>query len=138
MSDTLRTLIEQLNDLRQRIANIEAQELLKIDATTGLPTFPALTAGSVVFAGTGGILAQDNTNLFWDDSNNRLGIGNAAPAQALHVTGTGRFSAGIRLDTLTTGSVLFSGASGALTQDNAGLFWMTRTIDLGLVLLRPP
>jgi hypothetical protein len=43
-------------------------------------TITGSTVGSVVFIGTSGILAQDNANLFWDDANNRLGIGTAAPA----------------------------------------------------------
>ncbi len=51
---------------------------------TGASTF---TLGSVVFAGTSGVYTQDNANFFWDDTNNRLGIGNAAPAYKLHVTG---------------------------------------------------
>ncbi|PIR72190.1 MAG: hypothetical protein COU42_02085, partial [Candidatus Nealsonbacteria bacterium CG10_big_fil_rev_8_21_14_0_10_36_24] len=41
----------------------------------GAPTWFAPTAGSVVFAGASGILAQDNSNFFWDDTNDRLGIG---------------------------------------------------------------
>lgn len=47
---------------------------------------PGYTAGSVLFA-DGSKIAQDNANLFWDDASNRLGIGNAAPSQALDVTG---------------------------------------------------
>jgi len=43
--------------------------------TVGLSS-AALTAGSVVFAGTGGILSQDNTNFFWDNTNKYLGLGN--------------------------------------------------------------
>lgn len=45
------------------------------------------TAGSVLFAGTSGILAEDNSNFFWNDSTNRLGIqrGGAAPTSAIHV-----------------------------------------------------
>jgi hypothetical protein len=46
-----------------------------------------LTAGSVVFVATDLSLTQDNANLFWDDTNNRLGIGTAAPSQPLHVVG---------------------------------------------------
>lgn len=45
------------------------------------------TAGSVIFAGVGGSLTQDNPNLFFDDTNNRLGIGNSTPTQPLDVTG---------------------------------------------------
>jgi hypothetical protein len=45
------------------------------------------TAGSVLFAGVAGVLAQDNAKLFWDNGNDRLGIGNAAPTTTLDVTG---------------------------------------------------
>ena len=38
-------------------------------------TLPAFTAGSVLFAGTGGVISQDNANLVWNDTNKWLGIG---------------------------------------------------------------
>jgi len=44
------------------------------------------TAGSVIFS-NGSILTEDNSNLFWDDTNNRLGIGLTSPLDTLHVTG---------------------------------------------------
>lgn len=47
------------------------------------------TAGSVLFAGAAGVIQQDNANLFWDDGNNRLGIGLVAPTAPLHVAETG-------------------------------------------------
>lgn len=37
------------------------------------------TAGAIAFANSSGVLAQDATNLFWDDTNNYLGIQTAAP-----------------------------------------------------------
>jgi hypothetical protein len=50
----------------------------------------AFTAGSVVFAGSGGTYTQDNANLYWDDTNNRLGIGTSTPGFPLQViTSTG-------------------------------------------------
>ena len=49
-------------------------------------TLPALTSGSVLFS-NGTTIAQNNANLFWDDTNNRLGIGTASPAEKLHITG---------------------------------------------------
>jgi hypothetical protein len=86
MSDLYdRTIITQLNELKQRVADLSALDTIKIDRTTGLPYFTALTAGSVLFAGTSGLLAQDNANLFWDDTNNRLGIGTTVPAFDLEV-----------------------------------------------------
>ena len=44
------------------------------------------TAGSVLFAGASGVLAQDNANFFWDDTNNRLGIGTATPSSKLTIS----------------------------------------------------
>lgn len=41
----------------------------------GTGTGTAFTAGSVIFAGASGVYSQDNANFFWDDTNNRLGIG---------------------------------------------------------------
>lgn len=56
-------------------------------ARGGTGTGTAFTAGSVVFAGASGIYAQDNAHFFWDDTNNRLGIGTATPANTVSVTG---------------------------------------------------
>tara|TARA_R110000868_G_scaffold2535_1_gene18326 strand:- start:1553 stop:5620 length:4068 start_codon:yes stop_codon:yes gene_type:complete len=49
-------------------------------------TLPSLTSGSVLFS-NGSTIAQDNANFFWDDVNNRLGIGTSAPASILHILG---------------------------------------------------
>ena len=49
----------------------------------------ALTTGSVGFIGASGALLQDNSNFFWDDTNNRLGLGTNAPTTALDVFGSG-------------------------------------------------
>jgi hypothetical protein len=56
-------------------------------ANGGTGTATAFTAGSVVFAGASGVYTQDNANFFWDDTNNRLGIGTATPAAKLSVAG---------------------------------------------------
>lgn len=53
------------------------------------------TTGSVLFVGSGPVLAQDNANFFWDDSNNRLGIHTASPSANLHVRGTSAQTADI-------------------------------------------
>jgi hypothetical protein len=42
-----------------------------------------LTAGSVPFIGASGLLSQNNTNLFWDNTNKRLGIGTNAPSNTI-------------------------------------------------------
>jgi hypothetical protein len=56
-------------------------------AFNGKFTLPALTSGSVLFS-NGTTIAQDNANLFFDDTNNRLGIGTSSPQAKLEVFGT--------------------------------------------------
>ena len=41
----------------------------------GTGTSTAFTAGSVIFAGSSGTYTQDNSNLYFDDTNNRLVVG---------------------------------------------------------------
>jgi predicted heme/steroid binding protein len=43
------------------------------------------TTGSILFIDPTATLAQDNANLFWDNTNNRLGIGTATPFSRLEV-----------------------------------------------------
>jgi len=67
--------------------------------TTSTPTFTnltltGLTSGQVVFPGTGGVLSG-SSNLFWDSSTGRLGIGTTSPTHDFHVAGV---NAGIKLD----------------------------------------
>lgn len=64
---------------------------------TASPTFngltlSSLTPGSVLFAGASGLISQDNPNLFWDNTNDRLGVGTASPQDTLHVNGTSQFN----------------------------------------------
>jgi hypothetical protein len=47
---------------------------------------PALTSGSILFS-NGTTITQDNANLFWDDTNNRLGVGTTTPSSPLEVNG---------------------------------------------------
>lgn len=55
---------------------------------TTAPTFGTITIGSILYAGTSGLLSQDNANLFWDGTNHRLGIGTAAPTHPLTIGST--------------------------------------------------
>lgn len=63
------------------------------------PLFSTMTPGSVLFAGAAGVLSQDNAKLFWDDTQNYLGIGTATPTAALDVFGTGTTDVVIRSTT---------------------------------------
>lgn len=73
----------------------------------------AFTNGSVLYA-SGNIASQDNANFFWDATNHRLGIGNAAPGVALDVTGA------IKASTTLT-------ALGATALGSTGQFGVTAT-----------
>jgi hypothetical protein len=69
--------------------------------TTASPTFAnatlsGKTAGSIIFAGASGVLSQNNANLFWDNTNARLGLGTATPARLLDVNGSSVFRSSIR------------------------------------------
>lgn len=55
-------------------------------------TLSGLTSGSVVFAGAGGIISQDNPNFFWNDSLNRLGIAVNTPNSVLEIAAAGGIS----------------------------------------------
>lgn len=58
----------------------------------------SFTEGSIVFAGASGVLAEDNSNFFWDDTLNRLGINTNAPNVPLDVNGTTRASSFVDYD----------------------------------------
>jgi hypothetical protein len=57
-------------------------------ANGGTATSTAFTLGSVVFAGASGVYSQKNASFFWDNTNNRLGIGTTTPAVSLAISGT--------------------------------------------------
>jgi len=54
-------------------------------ATGGTGTTVQFTPGSIVFAGAAGVYTQDNANLFWDNTNKRLGIKTNAPTAFLDI-----------------------------------------------------
>ena len=88
-------------------------------------TLPSLTSGSVLFS-NGTTIVQDNANFFWDDTNNRLGLGNAAPTTTLDIIGTFKVSGTATLSSSlnVTGVSTFSditGIGGVVTQNNLNI-----------------
>lgn len=79
------------SDLYARIAGVWTK---LTDGITSIgDTITSATEGSVLFAGASGVLAQDNTNFKWDDTNNRLSLGGiATPLDTLDVMGTIRLT----------------------------------------------
>ena len=84
-------------------------------ATLSITT--ALTLGSVPFIGASGALTQDNSNLFFDDTNNRLGIATALPTTPLDVFGSGIIG---RLNATSTNNAYLGFASNGTNKWSAG------------------
>lgn len=53
--------------------------------TTPALTFSGFTTGSIPFIGASGAVTQDNSKIFWDDTNFRIGINTATPAYSLSI-----------------------------------------------------
>lgn len=64
----------------------------------GTGTSTQFTQGSVVFSGASGVYNQDNSNLFWDATNHRLGLKTTAPSYTLDVSGQGRITGEVGLN----------------------------------------
>ena len=96
--------------------------------TIGTTAITSGTVGRVLFEGAGNVV-QESANLFWDNTNGRLGIGTSTPAFALDVVapqyGGVRFTASdatfLRLDTTTTNfQISQSNTQTSLTTSNYG------------------
>lgn len=60
-------------------------KLRKKDTVATGDVISGLTQGSVLFGGASGTLQQDNANFFWDDNNNRIGVGTNSPISSFEV-----------------------------------------------------
>ena len=97
-------------------------------ANGGTGTSTAFTPGSVVFAGASGVYSQDNASLFFDNTNNRLGIGTTTPTSALSVGSSSQFQVSSTGDIVAirgqTTTFPATNASGVLTNNGSGtLSW---------------
>jgi hypothetical protein len=84
---------------------------------------PSGVSGAIQFS-NGSAFASDASNLFWDDTNNRLGVGTNAPSATAHFKGSGSTSA--------TTSLLVQNSAGTTAlqvQDN-----LTTTLGGSLIL----
>jgi hypothetical protein len=84
---------------------------------TAAPSISTITQGSILFAGSGGTISQNNSQLFWDNSTNRLGLGIITPLYKLDVVGTVRISSTLEVNSLNgVGSrMVVANASGVLS-----------------------
>ena len=79
-----------LNDIWFDTSDSDHQRVKIWDGSSWVEIAFTGTTGSVFFAGSDGVPTQDNSQLFWDDTNDRLGIGTAVPSQTLDVNGYAR------------------------------------------------
>jgi hypothetical protein len=57
-------------------------------ATVSAGATPAgSVAGAIQFRGVTAVLAADDVNFIWDDTNNRIGVGTATPSESIDTTG---------------------------------------------------
>ncbi|MEK7600565.1 MAG: hypothetical protein AAB463_01210 [Patescibacteria group bacterium] len=75
-----------------------------IEATTIKGGF---TAGSILFAGTNGEITQDNASFFFDDTNNRFGLGDTTPETTLEVVGIASLSSALQVGRVQARSETF-------------------------------
>lgn len=96
-------------------------------------TLPSLTNGSVLFS-NGTTIAQDNANFFWDDTNNRLGIGTSSPTARLNLP-AGTASASSAPLKLTSGTNLTVAEAGAMEYNGTSLFFTrSGTLRAGILM----
>lgn len=81
-------VLEAFSDSTVKIGQYLAEAIIVSGSTariTGSMALSGFSTGSVLFAGTGGAISQNNSNFFWDNTNGRLGIGTNAPTHNLHI-----------------------------------------------------
>jgi hypothetical protein len=85
--------------------------------TVGTTPISSGTIGRVLFQGTGNVL-QQSSSLFWDGTNNRLGIGTSTPTFRLEVQGGDvRFANGLTIGTAGSAGWQFSSNTVTLIQN---------------------
>ena len=81
----------------------------------------SMTSGSLLFAGSSGLVSEDNSKLFWDGANQRLGLGTNVPAQTLSVSGTSYFSGNVGIGTSSPLDIFHIGTTNANVRLGAGV-----------------
>jgi hypothetical protein len=123
-------------------------------ATGKTLTLSDMTQGSVLIGGASGVVSQDNAGLFFNATSNRLGIGTAAPTNALTFAAastidslgalsmTTASNGNLSLTSHGTGSVtLDSGTTGSInigTGVNAKTIYLGSTGAAGTIVINSP
>ena len=87
------------------------------------PAAGGFTQGSVPFGSATGTLAEDNAQLFWDDTNKYLGVGtNVVGSRLVVAGGTYADAGGVRDNAIVTGT--FAPVGGTAAYDNLNLSYV--------------
>lgn len=112
------------------VVNTGSQTFAGSKVFSSAPQFSTMTAGSVLFAGSSGLLSQDNTNLFWDNTNKRLGIGANPGAFTLDVTGDSRITGKLTVTGVVDPTqVLLTGADKRFGATDSGTVYLAPFAD---------
>lgn len=76
---------------------------------SGSITLSGFTPGSVLFAGPAGLVSQDNTNFFWNDTTNALALGGALTVATTLMVGTTNVNALVAINAPFSGAAAVSG-----------------------------
>ena len=103
--------------------------------TIGTTAITSGTVGRVLFEGTGNVV-QESANLFWDNTNGRLGIGTATPTKTLDSrNGFSLYSGGVSANSYYLEATSASSTDGTLNFARAvGATGSTRLLFQGLEL----
>ena len=101
---------------------------VSITGSLSLPYYSQ--TGSVLFTGVDGLVTQSNGDLFWDNTNKRLGIGTNAPTQLFEAYGAiGRIAVRSTNNNQNSGFLLYAkGATGV--QGSGGLYYVGHDTDV--------
>jgi hypothetical protein len=135
LTASLKTLSDGLgNDLPMQVSTTGVNFTGTVGGIPSTP--PSGVSGAIQFS-DGSAFASDAANLFWDDTNNRLGVGTNAPSARGHFKGSGSTSA--------TTSLLVQNSAGTTAlqvKDNgdvgntpaSGVSWLLNNVGLSLSL----
>jgi hypothetical protein len=73
--------------LNQLITGLKETDNQVLTVANAYPSALVYTPGSALFAGVTGLITENNSQFYWDDTNHRLGIGTNTPVNTLDVHG---------------------------------------------------
>lgn len=117
--------LQPANATNPGVVTTAAQTFAGAKTFSSAPLFSTMTSGSILFAGTSGVVSQDNTNFRYDDTNNILRLGN-------NTSGDTRLAIAqlVNNSASPSGSILVNGISTA-SVSGAYYFWNNYTsVDL--------